>query len=94
VLIFTLPHPPPWPTPSPRYLSDQHDATTVGVLLGLAASHKGSGDPLVAKMLLLHLPTTHPSSFPEVELSPLVQVHDGGLGGWVASHSMQTGWVL
>lgn len=28
----------------------------------------------VSKMLFLHLPSTHPSNFPEIELSPLVQV--------------------
>ncbi|KAL6755304.1 hypothetical protein V8C86DRAFT_3027443 [Haematococcus lacustris] len=48
-----------------RYLSDQHDATTLGVLLGMAASKRGSQDALVSKMLLLHLPSTHPDTFPE-----------------------------
>jgi hypothetical protein len=32
---------------------------------------------LVSKMLFLHLPATHPASFPEIELSPLVQVTVG-----------------
>ena len=57
-----------------RYLSEQHDATTIGVMLGVAASRRGSMDALVSKMLFLHLPATHPTSFPEIELSPLVQV--------------------
>ncbi|KAG1677449.1 hypothetical protein FOA52_001904 [Chlamydomonas sp. UWO 241] len=56
-----------------RYLSEQHDATTVGVLLGAAACHRGTADPRVSKMLLLHVPSAHPDGFPELELSPLVQ---------------------
>ena len=60
-----------------RYLSEQHDATTIGVLLGMAASQRGSMEGLVSKMLFLHLPATHPASFPEIELSPLVQVTVG-----------------
>ena len=56
-----------------RYLSQEHDATTVGVLLGMAASKRGSLDPVISKMLFLHVPTRHPVSYPELELSPLVQ---------------------
>ena len=75
--LSLLPSPPPSPPPPCRYLSEQHDATTIGVLLGAAATHRGSGDPRVSKMLLLHVPATHPDSFPELELSPLVQVGGG-----------------
>lgn len=32
-----------------------------------------SMDPAVSKMLFLHLPTRHPTNFPELEISPLVQ---------------------
>ncbi|KAF5836820.1 hypothetical protein DUNSADRAFT_5360 [Dunaliella salina] len=39
----------------------------------MAASRRGSMEALVSKMLFLHLPATHPASFPEIELSPLVQ---------------------
>ncbi|GAX79204.1 hypothetical protein CEUSTIGMA_g6644.t1 [Chlamydomonas eustigma] len=56
-----------------RYLSEQHDATTIGVLLGAAACHCGTSDARVSKMLLLHVPASHPESFPELELTTLVQ---------------------
>ncbi len=56
-----------------RYLSQEHDATTVGVLLGMAASKRGTLDPVISKMLFLHVPARHPATYPELELSPLVQ---------------------
>ena len=56
-----------------RYLGQCHDATTVGVLIGMAASRRGSLDAGVSKTLFLHIPTQHPSSYPELELSPHVQ---------------------
>ncbi|KAL0039031.1 hypothetical protein WJX77_005730 [Trebouxia sp. C0004] len=56
-----------------RYLSQEHDATTVGVLLGMAASKRGTLDPVISKMLFLHIPARHPATYPELELSPLVQ---------------------
>lgn len=56
-----------------RYLSQEHDATTAGVLLGMAAAHRGSMDASVSKMLYLHLPSRHPPSFPDLELPTIVQ---------------------
>ncbi|KIY92807.1 anaphase-promoting complex subunit 1 [Monoraphidium neglectum] len=56
-----------------RHLSFQHDATTIAVCLGMAAAKRGTMDATVARMLFLHLPARHPNSFPEIELSPLVQ---------------------
>ena len=56
-----------------RYLVQEHDATTLGVLVGVAAARRGSMNPDASKMCFLHLPTRHPSAFPEVELSPTVQ---------------------
>lgn len=55
------------------YLRQEHAATTIAVLLGMAASRRGSMDPAVYKMLFLHVPNRHPSSFPDIEISPLVQ---------------------
>lgn len=55
------------------YLSQGHDATMIGVLLGMAAAHRGSMDSTTNRMLFLHLPSRHPDTFPELELSPLVQ---------------------
>jgi anaphase-promoting complex subunit 1 len=45
----------------------------IGVLLGMAAAHRGTMDSTTNRMLFLHLPSRHPSTFPELELSPLVQ---------------------
>jgi hypothetical protein len=62
-----------------RYLSDQHDATTIAVLLGMSAACRGTADSTVARMLFLHLPARHPNTFPEIELSPHVQVGSCGM---------------
>ncbi|XP_058110276.1 anaphase-promoting complex subunit 1 isoform X2 [Magnolia sinica] len=56
-----------------RYLSQEHDTTTVGILLGMAASHRGTMHPAIAKTIYLHIPSRHPSSFPELELPTLLQ---------------------
>ncbi|KAI3425098.1 hypothetical protein D9Q98_008476 [Chlorella vulgaris] len=56
-----------------RYLAQEHDATIIGVLLGMAASKRGSQDSTISKTLFLHLPTRHPSNYPELDISPLVQ---------------------
>ena len=56
-----------------RYLAQEHEATTVGTLLGVAASKLGTGDPATSRMCFLHIPTRHPLSFPEIELPSLVQ---------------------
>ena len=78
----TLPFDPGSPSPPPgcacRHLSEQHTATTIGVLLGVAADRRGSQDATASRMLFLHLPARHPTSFPEIELSPLVQVRTRG----------------
>ena len=36
-------------------------------------SCRGSQDSTISKTLFLHLPTRHPSSYPELDISPLVQ---------------------
>ncbi|GAB4821235.1 hypothetical protein N2152v2_008281 [Parachlorella kessleri] len=56
-----------------RYLSQEHDATIIGVLLGMAAAKRGTHDTSISRMLFLHLPTRHPSTYPELEMSALVQ---------------------
>ncbi|XP_073113376.1 anaphase-promoting complex subunit 1 isoform X2 [Elaeis guineensis] len=56
-----------------RYLSQEHDITTLGILLGMAASHRGTMNPAISKMLYLHIPSRYPSSFPEVELPTILQ---------------------
>lgn len=56
-----------------RYLSHEHDATLVGVLLGMSSSRKCSMDSTLTKMLFLHLPARHPIGYPDLEISPVVQ---------------------
>jgi anaphase-promoting complex subunit 1 len=34
-----------------RYLAQEHEATTVGVLLGMAAAHRGTMDPAISKVI-------------------------------------------
>ena len=36
-------------------------------------ARSGTQDATISKTLLLHLPTRHPSSYPELDISPLVQ---------------------
>jgi len=43
------------------------------VLLGMAAAKRGTLDATTSKMLFLHVPARHPATYPELELSPLVQ---------------------
>ncbi|EEE63377.1 hypothetical protein OsJ_18189 [Oryza sativa Japonica Group] len=56
-----------------RYLSQEHDITRLGLLLGLAASNRGTMHPAISKMLYFHVPSRHPSSTPELELPTLLQ---------------------
>ncbi|KAF6170410.1 hypothetical protein GIB67_014340 [Kingdonia uniflora] len=56
-----------------QYFSQEHEGTTVGLMLGLAASFKGTMDPDISRSLYFHIPSRHPSSFPELELPTLLQ---------------------
>jgi anaphase-promoting complex subunit 1 len=56
-----------------RYLSAEHAPTTAALLLGMAASRRGSGHAAASRVLFLHVPARHPPGFPELELPPLVQ---------------------
>ncbi|CAA2984556.1 anaphase-promoting complex subunit 1 [Olea europaea subsp. europaea] len=56
-----------------QYYSQEHESTTVGLMLGLAASYRGTMQPAISKSLYVHLPARHPSSFPELELPTLIQ---------------------
>jgi anaphase-promoting complex subunit 1 len=64
-----------------RYLSFEHDATRIGLLLGMAAAKRASMDPRTSTSLFMHVPNRHPQHFPEIELASHVQV--GGVGGGV-----------
>ncbi|KAF3433403.1 hypothetical protein FNV43_RR24505 [Rhamnella rubrinervis] len=56
-----------------QYLAQEHESTTVGLMLGLAASYRGTMQPAISKSLYVHIPSRHPSSFPELELPTLLQ---------------------
>ncbi|XP_057979662.1 anaphase-promoting complex subunit 1 isoform X2 [Malania oleifera] len=55
------------------YFAQEHESTSVGLLLGLAASYRGTMQPAISKSLYFHIPARHPSSFPELELPTLLQ---------------------
>jgi anaphase-promoting complex subunit 1 len=56
-----------------RYLSQEHEATTVGLLVGMGAARAGTMDSTVAKMLFLHIPARHPAGYPDLDVAPTVQ---------------------
>ena len=56
-----------------RYLSQEDEMTTIGVLLGVSAANIGNMDTTISKMLFLHIPARHPAHYPELELSSLIQ---------------------
>ncbi|EPS73838.1 hypothetical protein M569_00901, partial [Genlisea aurea] len=56
-----------------QYYSLEHETTTVGLMIGLAASYRGTMRPSISKSLFLHLPARHPSPFPELEVPTLIQ---------------------
>ncbi|XP_048325794.2 anaphase-promoting complex subunit 1 isoform X1 [Ziziphus jujuba] len=56
-----------------QYLAQEHESTTVGLMLGLAASYRGTMQPAISKSLYVHIPSRHPSAFPELELPTLLQ---------------------
>ncbi|XP_050212163.1 anaphase-promoting complex subunit 1 isoform X2 [Mercurialis annua] len=55
------------------YFTQEHESTTVGLMLGLAASYRGTMQPAVSKSLYVHIPARHSSSFPDLELPTLLQ---------------------
>lgn len=56
-----------------RYLTPKHSMTSVGLLLGLAASHLGTMDTLVTRLLSVHVTRMLPPGAAELNLSPLTQ---------------------
>ncbi|WCJ19904.1 Anaphase-promoting complex subunit 1 [Euphorbia peplus] len=55
------------------YFTQEHESTTVGLMLGLAASYRGTMQPAISKLLYVHIPSRHSLSFPELELPTLLQ---------------------
>ena len=56
-----------------EYLSKGHVTTSIGLLLGLSASKRGSMDAQVAKMLCIHVPEMLPPTAAELDVAPAVQ---------------------
>nr|GMD02091.1 anaphase-promoting complex subunit 1 [Ipomoea batatas] len=56
-----------------KYCSEGNDITALGLMLGLAASYRGTMQPAISKSLYVHLPARHPPSYPEFELPTLLQ---------------------
>ncbi|TQD83379.1 hypothetical protein C1H46_031089 [Malus baccata] len=55
-----------------QYLYQEHETTTVGMMLGLAASYRGTMQPAISKVLYFHIPARLPVAS-EVELPTLLQ---------------------
>lgn len=55
------------------YLTQEHESTTVGLLLGLAASYRGTMESDISKAINFHIPSRNSSCFSELELPSLVQ---------------------
>ncbi|TDZ58229.1 Negative regulator of mitosis [Colletotrichum trifolii] len=56
-----------------KYLTPKHTMTSVGLLLGLAASHLGTMDSLITRLLSVHVTRMLPRGAAELNLSPLTQ---------------------
>mmetsp|Transcript_19803 Transcript_19803/g.78869 ORF Transcript_19803/g.78869 Transcript_19803/m.78869 type:complete len:1598 (+) Transcript_19803:94-4887(+) len=57
-----------------EYLTHSHEATTIGLLLGMAASRRGTANSSVSKMFCLHIPALLPHPFADIEVSCVSQV--------------------
>lgn len=56
-----------------KYLTPKHQMTSIGLLLGLAASYLGTMDSLITRLLSVHVTRMLPPGAAELNLSPLVQ---------------------
>ncbi|RYP39610.1 hypothetical protein DL768_010699 [Monosporascus sp. mg162] len=56
-----------------KYLTPKHTMTSVGLLLGLAASYIGTMDSLITRLLSVHVTRMLPRGAAELNLSPLTQ---------------------
>ncbi|KHN20837.1 Anaphase-promoting complex subunit 1 [Glycine soja] len=65
----------------PTMQLQEHESTTVGLMLGLAASYGGTMHPAISKTLYFHIPVRHPSSYPELEVPTLLQGEIGCRSG-------------
>ncbi|GAB7361313.1 hypothetical protein MBLNU230_g1370t1 [Neophaeotheca triangularis] len=56
-----------------KYLTPKHTMTSVGLLLGLAASYMGTMDSLITRMLSVHITKMLPYGAAELNVSPATQ---------------------
>ncbi|KAG6038800.1 hypothetical protein E4U41_003664 [Claviceps citrina] len=56
-----------------KYLTPKHTMTSIGLLLGLAASYLGTMDSLITRLLSVHATRMLPRGAAELNLSPLTQ---------------------
>jgi anaphase-promoting complex subunit 1 len=56
-----------------KYLTPKHTMTSIGILLGLSASHLGTMDTLVTRLLSVHVTRMLPPGAAELNLSSLTQ---------------------
>ena len=56
-----------------KYLTTRHTMTSIGLLLGLAASYLGTMDTLITRLLSVHVTRMLPPGAAELNLSPLTQ---------------------
>ncbi|KAJ0233773.1 Anaphase-promoting complex subunit 1 [Hirschfeldia incana] len=56
-----------------QYFTQDHESTTVGLMLGLAASYRRTMQPDIAKALFFHVPTRYQASYADFEIPTLLQ---------------------
>ena len=56
-----------------KYLTTKHTMTSIGLLLGLAASYMGTMDSLITRLLSVHVTRMLPHGAADLNLSPLTQ---------------------
>ncbi|KAL8291339.1 hypothetical protein RQP46_002317 [Phenoliferia psychrophenolica] len=56
-----------------EYLKMKHDPTSIGLLLGLAVTYLGTGDPKVTSLLSVHLTALHPPNSSPLNVSGMTQ---------------------
>ncbi|CAN0909752.1 Anaphase-promoting complex subunit 1 [Linum grandiflorum] len=56
-----------------KYFTQEHECTTIGLMLGLAVSHRGTMESSISKCLYFHIPARQSSSLPDLELPSHLQ---------------------
>mmetsp|Transcript_17300 Transcript_17300/g.52626 ORF Transcript_17300/g.52626 Transcript_17300/m.52626 type:complete len:1817 (+) Transcript_17300:122-5572(+) len=80
-----------------EYLALGHDLTSIGILLGMAATVRKSAEVSVSKMLCLHVPSLLPRPFADMDVSSTVQVAaiaGVGLLFQATAHRLMTEFLL